>query len=75
MARYRISRHALRDLDSIWLFIARENETAAQALMDEISSSLRTLASQPHMGRARPEIKDSIRSFVVRDFVIFYENS
>jgi toxin ParE1/3/4 len=73
MARYRVSRKALNDLDSIWLFIAQDNETAADRLMDRMSSAFEALASQPQIGRARPEIGPKMRSIAVGEIVLFYE--
>jgi plasmid stabilization system protein ParE len=56
MPRYRVSRKAIQDLDAIWCFIARENETAAEDLINRIHSLFQTLARQPRIGCARPEL-------------------
>ncbi len=73
MARYRISRKALRDLDSIWLFIARENEPAANGVMDRLYEVFQTLVRQPRIGKSRPEIGPGVRSFVAEGLIIFYQ--
>jgi len=60
------------DLDEIWLHVAADSPSAANALLDSIGvrSSLR--ATQPLSGRLRPELGADIRSFVVGSYVIFY---
>jgi toxin ParE1/3/4 len=73
MAIYKVSRKAIRDLDEIWYFIARDNETAATRQIDRVYLVFRTLATQPLMGRARPEIATRLRSFAVEELVIFYQ--
>jgi toxin ParE1/3/4 len=41
--------------------------------MDRLYSVFRALASQPRMGRARPEIGSGMRSFASAEQVIFYQ--
>jgi len=53
------------DLLEIWQFIADDNETAADALLDRFESVLFMLSNRPKAGRARPELGDEIRSFPV----------
>jgi toxin ParE1/3/4 len=73
MARYRVSRRAVRDLDEIWYFIAKDNESAASRLMERFYSAFTALATQPRMGRARPEIGTGMRSFAIGEQIIFYQ--
>jgi toxin ParE1/3/4 len=73
MARFRVSRKAIQDLDDIWYFIATDSESAASEQMDRLYSAFRALASQPRMGRERPEIGPGMRSFVTAEQVIFYQ--
>ena len=75
MPRYRVSRQAIRDLDAIWYFIAKENETAAERQLNRIHSLFRTLASQPRIGRARPEVALHMRSIAIDNYVVFYESA
>jgi toxin ParE1/3/4 len=70
-----VSRRAVRDLDDIWYFIAKDNETAANRQIERLHSVFRTLATQPLMGRARPEIAPRMRSFSTGEQVIFYQIS
>ena len=43
MKRIRVTRDAKRDLDEIWLYIARDNVDAANRLADELTTDLRRL--------------------------------
>jgi len=72
MARYRVSRKAIRDLDGIWYSLAKNSKAAAARQLDRFYDVFSKLASQPRMGRAGPDIAPEMRSFVVDD-LIFYE--
>ena len=72
MNQYRVSVEARSDLDEIWLYIANDNPDAADKYIRAIVSRFATLASMPHLGRARPELSPGLRSFVVGHHVIFY---
>jgi toxin ParE1/3/4 len=63
---------AQRDLDEIWDYIAQESVAAANRLIDTIVATCHRLASQPEMGRLRPELAPNLRSFPVRNYVTFY---
>ncbi len=60
------------DLDEIWSYIATDNPTAADALLDAVGVRCRFVATQPRSGRLRPEIRKGLRTFVVGRYVIFY---
>lgn len=72
MPRVIRDRAAERDLDGIWDHIAQESVSAANRLIDTIAQTCDTLASQPEMGRLRPELAPHLRSFPVGNYVIFY---
>ena len=61
------------DLIEIWVYIAEENPAAADALLESINDTCRTLATAPLMGRTRDELLPGIRSFPVGHYVIFYQ--
>jgi toxin ParE1/3/4 len=63
---------AEHDLDDIWFYIAVDNIAAADALLDTIDERCQLLAHHPMIGRARPELAISLRSFAVGRHVIFY---
>ena len=72
MSRYRLSEQSRSDLDDIWLYIASDNLTAADRFIDELVGKFQTLATQPGIGRTRDELGESLRSFPVGNYVIFY---
>ena len=60
------------DLVEIWVYVARENERAADELLGRIERAFRTLANNPLIGRARPELAPGLRSFVIGSRIAFY---
>jgi toxin ParE1/3/4 len=72
MSQYRVSDAAHADLVDIWLYIASDNPEAADHFINSLVSRFSSLASMPHMGRARPELADRLRSFPFGNYVIFY---
>lgn len=63
---------ARQDLIEIWTYIADDNETAADGVLDRIDGVLAMLANNPLAGRERPELVASLRSFPVGSYVLFY---
>jgi len=73
MLRVRLTHSAEADLLELWLNIAEENLVAADESLDSIQATVSLLATQPEMGRARPELADGLRSFPTRTpYIIFY---
>lgn len=70
----RITRRPLagQDLVDVWTYIAAEDESAADAVLDRIEGALVMLADRPQAGRARPELMNDLRSFPVGRSVLFY---
>ena len=64
---------ALDDLSEIWNYIADDSVAQADSFIDRIDAELRTLATQPLMGRARDELARNLRSLPIGRYVIFYE--
>lgn len=69
-----VSRRPLAALDilDIWDHIADDNMAAADRWVDELDVAFGRLATQPMMGRARPELATDLRSFPFRRYVIYY---
>ncbi|WEZ82884.1 type II toxin-antitoxin system RelE/ParE family toxin [Rhizobium sp. 32-5/1] len=61
------------DLVDIWRYIAGDDDAAADRLLDRVYATLRMLADHPEAGRARPELHESLRSFPVGNYIIYYE--
>jgi len=60
------------DLDSIWDFIADDNPTAADRVLDRIGEVLDMLIRNPLAGRQRPELAPGLRSFPAGNYIVFY---
>ena len=69
-----ISRRPLAGLDvlDIWDHIADDNMAAADRWVDDLDAAFNRLATQPMMGRARPEIAPDLRSLPFKRYVIYY---
>lgn len=72
MANFTRSRLAEQDLEEIWFTIASDNVAAADALLDRIDAKCELLATHREGGRARPEIREGLRSFPVGNYILFY---
>jgi plasmid stabilization system protein ParE len=56
LARARILRSAVKDLDEIWLYIARDSIDAAEKMIQRIEEASEKLASMPGMGQKRDDL-------------------
>lgn len=62
------------DLLGAWLQIADDRGVdAADAYIEKIRDLCELIASQPGMGKDRPEIDEKVQSFPVDSYVIYYE--
>jgi|GEM_PF-2282101 len=62
---------AYNDMTEIWYYVA-ENSSNEQAdkLIDRLEAKVRFLAESPKIGRLRPELLESLRSFPVGRYII-----
>ena len=73
MATVNFAQSAQADLLEAWLFIAEENLNAADRVLDTIEQEAKTLATQPLMGRNRPDLAEGIRSWPTSTpYILFY---
>ena len=73
MSTVLFAQSAQTDLLEVWLFIAEENLSAADKVLDTIEHEANTLATQPLMGRARPDLAEGIRSWPTSTpYILFY---
>ncbi|WP_375510660.1 type II toxin-antitoxin system RelE/ParE family toxin [uncultured Nostoc sp.] len=56
MGRFIRTAKAEEDLIEIWIYIAADNLTAADRLVDQIDTKCQMLADNPELGQARPDI-------------------
>jgi toxin ParE1/3/4 len=73
MAQVIYTQSAQTDLLESWLFIAEENLTAADRVLQVIEQEASTLLLQPMMGRARRELGVGVRSWPTSTpYILFY---
>lgn len=72
MSQFRISTQAAQDIENIWEYVAPNNLKAANRLFDTLRESFPKLAKFPQMGRERTELAPFLRSFPVKNYLIFY---
>jgi toxin ParE1/3/4 len=61
-----------QDLIDIWHWIAFENPSAADRLLDSISDRILQLAEFPNLGRSRADILPDMRSLTIGNYLILY---
>jgi toxin ParE1/3/4 len=74
--RIRLSPQATADLDSLWLYIAREsggNADIATRTIESIVAKFGLFARFPNIGKSlESDLRPNIRTFPVSNYVIFY---
>lgn len=70
MQRVSYTNLARQDRLELWLYVATDNLSAADQLLDEIDEKLLLLAGSPNLGRARLEIDPGVRQFPVDNYLI-----
>ncbi len=73
MPRVKKAVQAEKDIEELWLYIAADNMFAADRVLDDIEAQCHLIATQPGMGRPRPELAPDVRSFPVGRYVIYYQ--
>jgi toxin ParE1/3/4 len=72
---HRVAPRAERDLDDIWLYVAKESASVeiANLLIDTITERFLLVAGFPYLGRSREdEFGAGYRSLAVGEYVIIY---
>lgn len=72
MDKITISRKCVKDLDSIFDYVAASSPKNSEMLVRLLQDRFRVLARHPGMGRLRPELAENLRSWNVHRFVVFY---
>ncbi len=67
-----VSQEAANDLEDLALYIAEYDIAAALAVVDEIEHRFNTIQRHPDIGRARDELASGLRSYTVKQHLIFY---
>ncbi|HPO12622.1 MAG TPA: type II toxin-antitoxin system RelE/ParE family toxin [Candidatus Hydrogenedentes bacterium] len=69
---YRLSPAAQKDMDDLWLFIARDNISAADHFISKVMDKFSKIAAHPNLGRVCEEVGKDFQRFPVDAYVIFY---
>ncbi len=73
MRTVKVAAAAKEDLLEIWAYVAERNTEAASKLIKEINGKFAFLRDFPQMGREQDRLLVNLRSFVVKDYFIFYQ--
>ncbi len=71
--KVRVSGPARRDLDEIWLFIARDSLEIADQFVDALTEKFTKLAASPRIGRVRDDLSPGLFCFPIKSYLIFYQ--
>jgi toxin ParE1/3/4 len=72
MKEPRVTPQAEADLVEVWQYVAKGGAARADAFLDKVLKQCQQLAQFPRLGRARENLAPNLRSFPVKEFVIFY---
>ena len=72
MSSYSFTDAAVKDLENICDYIARQNSQTANQLFDTIRKKCKLVASFPNMGKSYSRLAANLRGFIVEDYVVFY---
>jgi len=68
----KFSAAVVEDLKDIWDYAAQYDENAAGRLIKQIQKKFILLRDNPHVGREQNQFLVGLRSFVVKNYFIFY---
>jgi toxin ParE1/3/4 len=72
MSSYSFSKEAIKDVEDICEYVARQNTKAASQLFDAIRKKCKLVAGFPNLGKSYSRLAPNLRGFVVEDYIIFY---
>ncbi|MEM7593843.1 MAG: type II toxin-antitoxin system RelE/ParE family toxin [Cyanobacteria bacterium P01_A01_bin.83] len=72
MSSYSFSDEAVKDINNICEYVARQNYQAASQLFDAIRKKCNLVAGFPNMGKSYSILATNLRGFVVEDYIVFY---
>jgi toxin ParE1/3/4 len=62
-------------LIELWLYVARDNPKAADALLDRLDKACQRLSKNPRLGPARPDLAAEMRYMPVGRYLILYRET
>ncbi len=72
MNTYSFADEAVRDLNEICDYIARQNVKLASNFFDTVRKKCTLFANFPNMGKNYEQLAPNLRGFLVDDYIIFY---
>jgi len=72
MARIIRAPAAEADAIEIWSYIASDNLSAADRLLERFDRAFHKLAVQPHLGKSVEELAPKLRLFPIGSYLVFY---
>ena len=72
MNSYKLSHKAEQDLEDIWVYIAQQNQLAADKQIAQILNRFPMLAQFPDMGKIRDDLLQGLKSFPIKPYIVYY---
>jgi len=76
---YRLSDQAVRDLEGIATYLGERSVDAADAVIDELTRTFKTLLGNPEVGTKLDEVRSDLRVFVpshpAASYLVFFYGS
>ena len=72
MSSYSFSDAAVKDIEAICEYVARQNSKAASQLFNAIRKKCKLVAGFPNMGKSYSRLAPNLRGFIVEDYIVFY---
>lgn len=72
MNSYKLSHKAEQDLEDIWVYVAQQNQLAADKQIAQILNRFPMLAQFSDMGKTRDDLLQGLRSFPIRPYIVYY---
>ncbi len=73
MSQYIISPSAIRDLEAISDYYAKNGVEAGERLLDKFNKKCRYLTQFPSIGRSYAHLQAGMRGLLVDNYIIFYQ--
>lgn len=75
MAKRRVTKspESKKDLMAIWSYIAKDNRTAASAMLRRINREIASLHHAPYRGEAQPQFGETVRRITIGNYVVIYD--
>lgn len=73
MGRYFLSSRAEVDMLAVWDYIAQDDVTAADRMIDQFTGTFERIAQYPESGERYEHANGELRRVVVAPYLVFYE--